>query len=92
MPVILNHCRTDTSDCCPDYFTHCEGLRADNPYATAPKELNAYNTPSFETYLEQTAPVVETVFGPSICPYGTRSASGKIIVHFATSHSFKSPK
>jgi len=35
-----NFCnRTDSSDCCPDYFSHCEGLRDVQFAEQAPEEL-----------------------------------------------------
>ena len=38
-----NFCnRTDSSDCCPDYFSHCEGLNGDDKFQFAegaPEEI-----------------------------------------------------
>ena len=53
--------RTLNSDCCPDYFTHCEGLSLDK----GPEALF------------QTAAAPETVMRPDNCEYGLLEVAGE---------------
>ena len=53
--------RTVNSDCCPDYFTHCEGLSLD----TGPEALY------------QTAAAPETIMKPDNCEYGLLEVTGE---------------
>ena len=53
--------RTVNSDCCPDYFTHCEGLSLDS----GPEALF------------QTAAAPETVMRPDNCEYGLLEVAGE---------------
>ena len=74
--LILNtnlSCRTENSDCCPDYFSHCSGEGAPSP--------------SDKLYY-QTAPAPETIHQPpSSCPHGVLDISSKNTLHCPSAHS-----
>ena len=57
--------RTANSDCCPDYFNHCEGLTPSND----------------AKYQYQSAAAPLTIVKPLNCPYGLMDISGKKVLH-----------
>ena len=52
--------RTTNSDCCPDYFTHCEGLSVSDD----------------KKYFYQSAAAPLSIIRPHDCPHGVLEISG----------------
>ena len=59
------HFRTVNSDCCPDYFSHCEGLPLPLP------------TPEDPVLFYQVGARPETVVRPQHCPHGVINVTGQ---------------
>lgn len=61
------------SDCCPDYFTHCEGLTLPSP----PLELTRPDGP----YVPQEAEPPVTILPPTGCEFGLLNISSVKTCH-----------
>ena len=69
MPVTI---RTGSSDCCPDYFTHCEGLSDNTRHTKEDKDFTRQTQDNLEPetvllklpmYSEQIGPEPATMYG-----------------------------
>ena len=83
----IANCRTGNADCCPDYFSHCEGLYGEKYEAQLSPLPATFQRHSEDNYYEQVGPSPETILGPPAdCPHGVLDISGKTNSHLSTCH------
>ena len=67
----MSNVRTVNSDCCPDYFSHCEGLPLPLPLPTPEAGTEE------PELLYQVGARPETVVRPQHCPHGVINVTGQ---------------